>query len=207
LKLAFRKLTKANETNAVKASIAEHRIESLKEALQLEKKKRRRGKKLNLTGEPSGKAQFFGTAEVLAAIAREDAKVAQVEQDNLDKQKVKEDAKIAKAIENALKKQEKELERLRKAEEKVISDQVKKEKYKLEVLERAAARKAATAARNAAKKAKPSRIVILKVGSSILSNLGAQEAVIVEEDDSKAVRVVQTSRSGREIILPQRLRK
>ena len=84
---------------------------------------------------------------------------------------------------------------------------MKKEKHKLEVLERAAARKAATAARNAAKKAKPSRIVILRVGSSILSNLGAQEAVIVEEDDSEAVGVMQTSRSGREIILPQRLRK
>jgi hypothetical protein len=75
-KLAFRKLTKANETNTAKASIAEHRAESLKEALQLEKKKRRRGKKLNLTGEPLGKAQFFGIAKVLAAIAREDAKVA-----------------------------------------------------------------------------------------------------------------------------------
>jgi len=59
---------------------------------------------------------------VLAAIAREDAKVTQAEQDKLDKQKAKEDTKIAKAIENALKKQEKELERLRKAEEKVISD-------------------------------------------------------------------------------------
>ena len=89
----------------------------------------------------------------------------------------------------------------------MISDQVKKEKHKLEVLERAVARKAATTARNATKKAKPSRIVILKVGSSILSNLGAQEAVIVEEDDSEAIREVQTSRSGREIILPQRLRK
>jgi len=55
-KLAFRKLTKANETNATKASITEHCAESLKEALQLEKKKRRRGKKLNLTGELSGKA-------------------------------------------------------------------------------------------------------------------------------------------------------
>jgi hypothetical protein len=78
---------------------------------------------------------------------------------------------------------------------------MKKEKHKLEVLERAVARKVATIARNAAKKAKPSRIVILRVGSSILSNLGAQEAVIIE-DDSEAVGVVQTSRSGREIILP-----
>ena len=55
-KAAFRKLTKANESNTAKASITEHYTEGLKEALQLEKKKRRRGKKLNLIGEPSGKA-------------------------------------------------------------------------------------------------------------------------------------------------------
>ena len=75
-----------------------------------------------MTGEPAGKAQFFGTAEVLAAIACKNGKIAKAEQDKLDKQKAKEDAKIAKATEDALKKQEKELERLRKAEEKVISD-------------------------------------------------------------------------------------
>jgi predicted KAP-like P-loop ATPase len=75
-----------------------------------------------LIGEPLGKAQFFGIAEVLAAVACKDTRVAQAEQDKLDKQKAKEDAKIAKAIDNALKKQEKELERLRKAEEKVIAD-------------------------------------------------------------------------------------
>jgi hypothetical protein len=40
------------------------------------------------------------------------------------------------------------------------------------------------------KKAKPSYIVILRVRPSILSILGAQEAVLVEEDDSEAVRVV-----------------
>jgi hypothetical protein len=120
----------------------------------------------------------------------------------LDKQKGKEDAKITKAIKDALEKQEKEAEKIRKAKQKEINDGVRREKHKIEVLERAVARKAATAARNAAKKAKPSRIVILRVGSSILSILGAQEAVIVEEDDSEAVGVVQTSRSGREIILP-----
>jgi hypothetical protein len=155
-----------------------------------------------LTGEPLGKAQFFGIAEVLAVVAYEDIKVTKAEQDKLDKQKVKENTKITKAIDNALKKQEKELERLRKAEEKAITNQVKKEKHKLEVLERAVARKAATAARNATEKAKPSRIVILRVGSSILSNLGAQGEAIVEEDENEGTRVMQTSRSEREIILP-----
>jgi hypothetical protein len=106
-----------------------------------------------------------------------------------------------------LKKQEKELEKLRKVEEKEVTNQVRKEIRKSEVLERVVARKAATIARNAAKKAKRSRIVILKVGSSILSNLGAQERGVVEEDDPEAIGVVQTSRLGRQIILPQRLRK
>jgi hypothetical protein len=64
------------------------------------------------------------------------------------------------------------LEKLRKAEQKEIGAQIKSEKHKRAVLERRAAKKAAIAGRNAAKKAKPSRIVILRVGSSILSNLG-----------------------------------
>ena len=77
-KVAFRKLTKANELNVVKASIAEYRIEGLKEALQLEKKKRRREKKLNLIGEPLGKAQFFEIAKVLAIIVFKETKVIKI---------------------------------------------------------------------------------------------------------------------------------
>ena len=65
--------------NSALASITEHRAEGFKEALVIKKSKRRRGKKLNLTGEPSGKAQFFGIAEVLAAMRREDEKVEKAE--------------------------------------------------------------------------------------------------------------------------------
>jgi hypothetical protein len=53
---AWLKLMKANEMNAALASIANHRAKGLKEALIDEKSKRRRGKKLNLTGEPSRRA-------------------------------------------------------------------------------------------------------------------------------------------------------
>jgi len=56
IKEVFRKLTKANETNIAKASIIEYYAEGLKEALLIKKKKRRRGKKLNLIGELLGKA-------------------------------------------------------------------------------------------------------------------------------------------------------
>jgi hypothetical protein len=74
-----------------------------------------------------------------------------------------------------LEKQEKEIEKLRKAKQKEINNKVKREKYKIEVLERAVARKATIVARNATKKAKPSCIVILRVGSLILSNLGLRK--------------------------------
>ena len=52
----IRKLIKANEINASQAAIAKHQVEGLKEALVIEKKKRKRGKKLNLIREDAGKA-------------------------------------------------------------------------------------------------------------------------------------------------------
>jgi hypothetical protein len=55
-KVVFKKLAKANKSNATKAAIVEHRVVGLKEALKWEKKKRRRGKKLNLSKEEPGKA-------------------------------------------------------------------------------------------------------------------------------------------------------
>jgi hypothetical protein len=71
----------------------------------------------------------------------------------------------------------------------------------------AEAKKAATEAKKAAKNTKPSRIVIFRVGSSILLNLAVQEEIVVEELISEAVGVVLRSRSGRSIVLSQRLKK
>jgi hypothetical protein len=202
-KEAFRKLTKANESNAARASVAEYRAEALKEALKMEKKKRTRGKKLNLSGEEAGRAQFFGTIEVKAAQSRLDEKEAKVVQEKLDKEKRKEEKAVAKAVNEALEKQEK----IRKAEQKEIDAQVKADLRKQGVLDRAATRKEAAAAKKAAKKAKPSRIVILSVGSSIRASLGSSEEVEVEKLDTEAVVVEQTTKSGREIKLPQRFKK
>ena len=171
-KEAIRKLIKANETNSARVSIAEHRAEGLKEALQIEKKKRCRGKKLNLTGDPAGKAQFFRTAEVIIAQVLETEKVTKVEQDKLNEEKRKENAKIVKTIEL----------------------QVRAENHEQEKLERAAAKKAA-------KNIKPSHIVIFKVGSSIPSNMDVLEEAVVEEPITEAVGVVLTSQSGRPIVL------
>ena len=88
------------------------------------------------------------------------------------------------------------------------------EEYNQGVLDRANARKAVAAvkkeaveAAKAAKKAKPSRIVILRVGSTILASLGSEEQVVVKEPEEEVRVVVQQTRLGRQIVLPQRLRK
>ena len=69
------------------------------------------------------------------------------------------------------------------------------------------ARKVAAEAKKTEKKSKPSHIMILRVGPLGLSNTESQEEVVVEEPIAEAVGVVQTSRSGRPIVLPQRLKK
>ena len=81
----IRKLIKANEINASQAAIAKHQVEGLKEALVIEKKKRKRGKKLNLIGEDAGKAQWFGTEEILQANQLEDEKEVRIIQEKQDK--------------------------------------------------------------------------------------------------------------------------
>jgi hypothetical protein len=74
-------------------------------------------------------------------------------------------------------------------------------------LDRAAAKKEATATKKATKSAKPSKIVILNVGSSILQSLGSHKQVVVENPVLKAMRVVQTTKLGRQINLSQCLKK
>jgi hypothetical protein len=118
----------------------------------------------------------------------------------LDKEKVKEEKAITKAVKEALATEEKR----RNAEKIEIDRQVRKELQKQGVLERKEARLAATAAKKeavaaakAAKKAKPSRIVILRVGSTILASLGSGEQVVVEEPEEEVVLVPQQTRGGR----------
>ena len=176
----------------------------------MEQKKRRWGKKLNLIGEPSDRAQFFGTKEVMAAQAREAEKVTLAEKEKLDKEKETEEKAVIKAVKEALVVEEK----CRKAEQQEINKQVRLEEHNQGFLDRANARKAVTAAKKevvvtakAAKKAKPSLIVILRVGSTILASLGSEEQVVVEEPEEEVRVVGQQTRLGRQSLLPQRLRK
>jgi hypothetical protein len=120
----------------------------------------------------------------------------------LDKEKQKEEKLVAKAVKEALAKQE----RIRIAKQKEINRQVKAEAKKQGVLDKVAARKDAIAIKKAAISAKPSKIVILHVKSSILQSLGSYEEVVVENPVLEAIRVVRTTKLRRQITLPQRLR-
>jgi len=110
------------------------------------------------------KAQFFKIVKVIRAQACEDAKEAQAAQVKLDKEKQKERKLVAKAVKEALAKQEK----IRIAKQKEINCQVKAKAKKQGILDKVIARKEAIAIKKAAISAKPFKIVILHIRSSIL---------------------------------------
>jgi hypothetical protein len=123
-----------------------------------------------LSGEPSGKAQFFGVAEVIVAQAFENAKLEKIEQEKLDKEKKREDKKIEKAVKEALQKQEKVKKVEQKAKQKAEKERELLDKA-VEKKSTAHARKVAAEAKKTEKKTKSSCIVILRVGPLVLSDI------------------------------------
>ena len=63
----FSKILRANERLATEHSIDQHVIKGLLIALQQEKKRRRRGKRLNLVGEEESRPQFFSPRRIQTA--------------------------------------------------------------------------------------------------------------------------------------------
>ena len=61
------KILRVNERLAAEHSIDQHVIRGLMEALKHEKKRRRRGKRLNLLGQEESGPQFFSLTKVQAA--------------------------------------------------------------------------------------------------------------------------------------------
>ena len=102
------KLFRANKQLSMLHSCNQHVIRGLEQALKNEKKKRQRGKRLNLIGKEDAGAQFFGPQEIQAARdyqATKEEEEAQQQQDIINR----------KAL-TAANKQQKEKEKLQKAE-------------------------------------------------------------------------------------------
>jgi hypothetical protein len=209
-KLLQRKLFKANMYLAAEAQIATHRAEAFKRALVLEKKKRKKPKRLNLLGEEkSGLPQFYGPEEVRNAREFQAGKAAREEQEKADKA-----AKKAKdAVDREEKKAREADEKAAKAEKRELDRQVAREAKAQAKIEAAEARKATTAAKKAekaskkaSKSSKSTQIIILKVGSTFLGSLGTEDKVEVEEIEDNEGVVPVTTRRGRKVELPVRLR-
>lgn len=78
----LKKILRANERLAAEHSIDQHVIKGLNLALKAEKKRRQRGKRLNLLGEEDSGPQFYSPSKVQAARERQTAK----EDEKLQKQ-------------------------------------------------------------------------------------------------------------------------
>jgi len=80
---------KANVALASQVSIDQHIINGLHTALNLERQKRKKGKKLNLVGEDDIGPQFYSPCRVRRALAFQDEKEAeeQADQDRIANKK------------------------------------------------------------------------------------------------------------------------
>ena len=183
LALIFR----ANERLAAQHSIDKHEKEGLIEALQLEKKKRSRGKKLNLLSEEDIGLQLFSPARIQAARLYQATKEAEEQQkkENIAEKKAqataireqKEAEKAVRALQLAAKRQMAQEEKARKA----VEVQVRKEL-------RAAQKKAKEAIAKAKKLAKvPNRPQKRAIAQVVQSNndLLAKRAKVVTTTTSR----------------------
>jgi hypothetical protein len=108
------KLFNALERCQARANIAEYRADGLVEAFAIEKTKRKRGKRLNLKGEPAGNAEFWGSEEIDDARVTQAEKEAEEEKERAEIINRRVQAEIAKANKAAAKAEkalQRELER------------------------------------------------------------------------------------------------
>jgi hypothetical protein len=121
------KIMHANTRLAAQNSIAQHTITGLIRALKTEKKKRNRGKRLNLVGEEENGPQIFTPNRVRRALAYADEQEAleQAERDRIESNKAsalarrlhKEEERKARALQASIRKQETAERKAKKAAE------------------------------------------------------------------------------------------
>jgi DDE superfamily endonuclease len=188
-------LFRANEALAAAASIQEHRANNLEGALEREKKKRQRGKRLGLTGKEVKGAQLFGVDEIQVAREFQANKEAEIEAEK----KAKEEAKVQRAVRKELEKQEKE----RRAVQREIDRQMKKD---LKAQEKAD-KEAAKLAKKELKKAAPVSKVSQKRQTVASKNRDIEGQESEPQIGDLASIPPPTTRSGRATALPQRFKQ
>ena len=187
---------KSNFKLAAQHEIDEHTKRGLIKSLELEKKKRRRGKKLNLLGEKSGGAELFSSTTMRRARDYQKSKEDAVEQEKVDKAAKKEQQAAARVA----KKQNEELQKKLRAEGR---EQMRAEKRAEEAAQKQAAKEKREAKKKSQQQGSEQRTSPKKARQP------AKKKVVIKE--VKEVEVVEApvakSSRGRAIKMPARFKE
>ncbi len=105
---------------ATQHSIDSHQIHDLEWAISMERKKRKRGKRLNLLGESDSGPQFFSPSKVVAAREYQAEKEAKEEREKQEK--------INRKVQAAIKRKQVEMEKKERALQREMARQMAQEK-------------------------------------------------------------------------------
>jgi hypothetical protein len=186
---------RSQERLAAQHEVDKHLQSGLQETLKNEKKRRQRGKRLNLLGEEDSGAQLFHSSRVRAALAYEAEKEARVAAEKVEKE-----VKKAQAAEN---KQRREAE----AREKTLQRQIEKEakaRAKAEKLAEKEARKRQP--KQPKENEKKSLIVVLRYKKTSNSSTQAVSVDGGVEEVGEVGGAKTTRTRTRRINLPERFR-
>jgi hypothetical protein len=197
-------ILRANVRLAAEKSIQAHVIQGLAEAFKLEKKKRQRGKRLNLIGENDSGPQFFSPARIQAARAFQAQKV--------DAETARKKQIADKKAATTVVKQQKEADKAARAVQRDLNRQFMIEVKAQQVAERAAIKAAKVVAKEQEKllnqvpnpisnRLKTPRKTVAMSRTPIGSRKVAKKVVAIAP---VVLRTPTTSNRGRAIILPQR---
>jgi len=189
-------ILRGHEKLAAQDSIHRHMIKGLQQSLQLEKKKRKRGKRLNLIGTEDHGPQFFTPERVQAAISYQAEKEKEEE---IEKQ-----AKVDSRARKALEKQEKEVQKQLAKEQRLQ----KRMQAQSEKLEKAARRKAQLDEKRTSLATRKSSIALNKARTNARTNATAKrklgESGLGGGSGPVAKRAIATNSRGRPVITPAR---
>jgi hypothetical protein len=190
--LILQKILRANDKLAARHEIDQHLIQGLMEALRYEKKRRKRGKRLNLVGEEDKGPQFFNPGRVQTArdlLAAKKAEEARIEQEKAEKR-----------IQQAVKKAQKEQEEKERAEaaaiQKAATAEARAQKA-AEIQLRKEAREAAR--RDKAQKPRPRKVPTkaTKARAPPRTSQGGDGEVAVAEEVEEAITSSTRTRAVR----------
>lgn len=198
------KILNANIHLAAQVSIQTYIITGLREAFQIEKKKRQKAKRLNLLGEDDVRPQFYSPARIKAAQGVQNAKTAE---EQANRQRII-DNKV-KAVANRLQKEASKAERALQAQ--AWREHAQEEKVRK--LAKSTAKKAQKQAVQAAKKADLEAKKLAKLASKLMPKPtkpapSKKKHVVVDTDSGgrRGVKVASATTRTQAVARPARYR-